>query len=333
MNERDGQTEKNKRMEIYKTLTRPAVFFFKQNAGILLGCVILFAVLSIATPRYFLASNNWMNILRQISTNFYLSIGVMLTILISGIDLSCGSTVALSGVICASLISINHIPVLPAVALSCFSGVAIGFLNGFVIAFTNIPPFVVTIATMNIARGAAYLYANGNPVRCTDLEFENIGLGYIGNIPLPVLYSLVFLVIMYFIMNKTKFGRHLYAVGGNRQAAIFSGISPQKVSMMIYTISGVLAAFAGVVLASRMGSGQPAVGVGYEADAVAASVLGGASMTGGVGKIGGMLFGCILLGMLNNGLNLLGVSSFWQYIAKGIAILLAVYIDMIRKKN
>jgi ribose transport system permease protein len=274
-----------------------------------------------------------MNILRQISTNFYLSIGVMLTILISGIDLSCGSTLALSGVICASLISINHIPVLPAIGLACISGVAIGFLNGFVIAFTSIPPFVVTIATMNIARGAAYLYASGNPVRVSDLQFENVGLGYAGPIPLPVIYSLVFLFIMYFIMNKTKFGRHIYAVGGNRQAAIFSGISPQKVSMLVYTISGVLAAFAGIVLASRMGSGQPAVGVGYEADAVAASVLGGTSMTGGVGKIGGMLFGCILLGMLNNGLNLLGVSSFWQYIAKGIAILIAVYIDMIRKRN
>jgi ribose transport system permease protein len=309
------------------------MFFLKQNAGILLGCVILFTGLSIATPQYFLASNNWMNILRQISTNFYLSIGVMLTILISGIDLSCGSTVALSGVICASLISINHLPILIAISLSCLSGVAIGFLNGFVIAFTSIPPFVVTIATMNIARGAAYLYANGNPVRCAELDFENVGLGYAGNVPLPVIYSLVFLVIMYFLMNKTKFGRYIYAVGGNRQAAIFSGISPAKISMLVYTISGTLAAFAGIVLASRMGSGQPAVGLGYEADAVAASVLGGTSMTGGVGKIGGMLFGCVLLGMLNNGLNLLGVSSFWQYIAKGSAILIAVYIDMIRKRN
>ena len=257
----------------------------------------------------------------------------MLAIILGGIDLSVGSVLAVSGVISASLITNNGMPVGAAILLGCLAGTAIGLLNGLIIAFTDMPPFVVTIATMNIGRGVAYLYANGNPIRVSNDTFEAIGLGYLGPIPLPVIYMAVILVFMYFLMNKSKMGSHIYAVGGNRQAAVYSGINVRKVIIFVYTLSGLAASWAGIVLASRMASGQPATGVGYEADAVAAAVLGGTSMTGGAGKVGGIVLGALLIGMLNNGLNLLGVNSFWQYVVKGTVILVAVYIDIFRKRK
>ena len=288
--------------------------YCRENIGIIVGCLLLGILLTFASEN-FMKVSNWTNVLRQISTNFYLSVGIMLAIILGGIDLSVGSVLAVSGVISASLITNN------------------GLLNGLIIAFTDMPPFVVTIATMNIGRGVAYLYANGNPIRVSNDTFEAIGLGYLGPIPLPVIYMAVILVFMYFLMNKSKMGSHIYAVGGNRQAAVYSGINVRKVIIFVYTLSGLAASWAGIVLASRMASGQPATGVGYEADAVAAAVLGGTSMTGGAGKVGGMVLGALLIGMLNNGLNLLGVNSFWQYVVKGTVILVAVYIDIFRKRK
>jgi ribose transport system permease protein len=195
------------------------------------------------------------------------------------------------------------------------------------------PPFVVTLAMQNICRGAAYLIADAKPIRLPMPAFERIGTGYIGVIPLPVIYTAILLLFLFFILNKTRLGRHIYAVGGNREAARFSGIKIYKVEIFVYTLSGFLAAFAGIALAARMASGQPAVGLGYETDAVAASVLGGTSMYGGVGTVGGIIIGALVIGILSNGLNLIGVNSFWQYIAKGVVILIAVYIDMFRKRK
>ena len=290
--------------------------YCRENIGIIVGCLLLGILLTFASEN-FMKVSNWTNVLRQISTNFYLSVGIMLAIILGGIDLSVGSVLAVSGVISASLITNNGMPVGAAILLGCLAGTAIGLLNGLIIAFTDMPPFVVTIATMNIGRGVAYLYANGNPIRVSNDTFEAIGLGYLGPIPLPVIYMAVILVFMYFLMNKSKMGSHIYAVGGNRQAAVYSGINVRKVIIFVY----------------RMASGQPATGVGYEADAVAAAVLGGTSMTGGAGKVGGMVLGALLIGMLNNGLNLLGVNSFWQYVVKGTVILVAVYIDIFRKRK
>ena len=306
--------------------------YCRENIGIIVGCLLLGILLTFASEN-FMKVSNWTNVLRQISTNFYLSVGIMLAIILGGIDLSVGSVLAVSGVISASLITNNGMPVGAAILLGCLAGTAIGLLNGLIIAFTDMPPFVVTIATMNIGRGVAYLYANGNPIRVSNDTFEAIGLGYLGPIPLPVIYMAVILVFMYFLMNKSKMGSHIYAVGGNRQAAVYSGINVRKVIIFVYTLSGLAASWAGIVLASRMASGQPATGVGYEADAVAAAVLGGPSMTGGAGKVGGMVLGALLIGMLNNGLNLLGVNSFWQYVVKGTVILVAVYIDIFRKRK
>lgn len=306
--------------------------YVRENIGIIIGCLILCVLLTCASDN-FMKVSNWTNVLRQITTNFYLGVGIMLAIILGGIDLSVGSVLAVSGVVSASLITNNGIPVWTAVLIGCLIGTSIGFVNGIIIAFTDMPPFVVTLATMNIGRGIAYLYANGNPIRVESTAYEAIGLGYLGPIPLPVIYMLLILGAMYLLMNKSRLGSHIYAVGGNRQAAIFSGIHVKKVIIIVYTISGLTASWAGIVLASRMASGQPATGVGYEGDAVAAAVLGGTSMTGGAGKIGGMVLGALLIGMLNNGLNLLGVNSFWQYVVKGVVILAAVYIDIFRKRK
>ena len=205
-------------------------------------------------------------------------------------------------------------------------------LNGVVVAKTQIPPFIVTLGMLNIARGIAYVSTGGQPVRVMNDSFNIIGAGYIGAIPLQVIYTLIFVIIISLILRKTKLGRHIYAIGGNITAARFSGIKIVFVTIFAYTLSGFLSGFSGVVLASRMYSGQPTAAQGFELDAIAACVLGGTSMRGGVGTIGGTVIGALIIGVLNNGLNLLNINSFWQLIVKGVVILLAVYIDLMKKR-
>ena len=303
----------------------------KENFGIIVGLLLLTVILSISNSNFFRASN-LINILRNMSTNFFLAAGVMLCIIVGGIDLSGGMVVAMSGCVAAVMVADVGMPVVPALLIGCFSGLLVGLLNGIISAFTQIPPFIVTLATMNIAKGAAYIVSGGTSVRVENDWFEQIGLGYLGDIPLPVIYSIILAILMYFLLNKTIIGNHVYAIGGNRQAAIFSGIDVKKVTIIMYVISGTLSGFAGVILAGRMCSGQPTVGVGYEGDAIAAAVLGGTSMLGGIGKVGGVFLGALLIGILSNGLNLLNINSFWQYVSKGVVILIAVYIDSLRKK-
>ena len=182
---------------------------------------------------------------------------------------------------------------------------------------------------MMIARGVGYIYSGGQSIRIFDESFTRIGTGYLGMIPYPVIYMFVFIVIMLVLVNRTRLGTYIYALGGNREAARLSGIAIKRVEIIVYTI----AAFAGIVLAARMYSGQPSVAQGYEMDAIAACVLGGISMSGGIGRISGTILGVIVIGIINNGLNLLGVNSFWQLVAKGVIIFLAVYVDMLKRKR
>ena len=214
-------------------------------------------------------------------------------------------------------------------------GVVSGAFNGLVISKTTIPPFIVTLAMMNIARGLAGVYTGGSPVRVVSKEWQWLGAGYIAVIPVPVIIMLIVFVLSIIIMNRTKIGRHIYAVGGNPLAARFSGINVSKVKFFVYTYSGIMAGLAGIILASRMYSGQPTAGDGAEMDAIAAVVVGGTSMSGGSGKLGGTLIGALIIGILSNGLNLMNVNSFWQTVVKGVVILLAVFLDYIRtlKKN
>ena len=320
------------RQNILKKAGMGGLGFVRENLGIVIGLAALCVFMSIASPA-FLTQENVLNILRQVSTNSNLALGMTLAIIICGIDLSVGSIVALAGTIAGGLIAFNNVPIPAAVLVGILVGTLAGLFNGVMIAYSGIPPFIVTLAMLNIARGAAYVYTGGQPIRVMKDSFNVIGAGYLGPIPLPVIYSFVFILATIVILNYTKLGRHIYAVGGNKEAARFTGIKIKTVEIFVYTFSGFMAAFSGVVLAARMFSGQPTVGQGFELDAIAAVVLGGTSMMGGIGKIGGTVLGVLVIGVLNNGLNLLNINSFWQLIVKGVVILAAVYVDMMKKSK
>ena len=306
--------------------------WFRQNIGILIGLAALMAIVCLFSESFFTASNMW-NILRQISTNALLAFGMTFVILIGGIDLSVGPLLAFSGVFAAYVMGTLGWPIWAAIAGSIILCSMVGMLNGVIVTKTGIAPFVVTLSVQQIFRGFAMLLANGAPIRIRDQGFINIGTTYIGPVAFPVIYMIIIMALCYVVLNKTQFGRHIYALGGNKTAARFSGIRTQRIEVMVYALSGFLAGVAGIVLAARMTAGVPATGDGYECDAIAAVVLGGASFTGGIGTIGGTLIGAIIIGVLNNGLNMLNVASFWQYVAKGVVILLAVMVDVLRKQS
>ena len=314
-----------------------ALNFFKENLGNIIALVVLciFLTLFPGTSQSFPTLKNVFNVLRQISINLLLACGMTMVIILGGIDLSVGSTIALSGVLAAGCVSRYNMSIPLAMLIGVLIGLVIGLFNGMVISKTTIPPFIVTLATMNIARGLSGVYTGGSPVRVVSKQWQWIGAGYLWIFPVPVIIMLIIFIISILIMNRTKIGRYIYAVGGNALAAKFSGISVSRVKFLVYTYSGLMAGLAGVILASRMYSGQPTAGEGAEMDAIAAVVVGGTSMSGGSGKLGGTLIGALIIGILSNGLNLMNVNSFWQTVVKGVVILLAVFIDYIRnmKKN
>ena len=309
------------------------VRLIRGNLGILIGLVLMCVVLSVITDS-FATANNIFNVMRQISVNVFLACGMTMVILIGGIDLSVGSVIAVSGCLCAGLITNNGIPATAAILISILAGTLVGAFNGFIVANTKIPPFIVTLAMMNVGRGFARIYTKATTILVTDDLFMWIGSGKIfGNIPIQIVFMLIVIVITAIILNKTKFGRNIYAVGDNMQAAVYSGINAKKVTFLVFTLSGLFAACAGILSAARTFSGQFSIGDGAEMDAISAVVLGGTSMTGGVGTIGGTIVGCLVIGVLNNGMNLLGIDSSWQYVVKGFVVLLAVYIDYIKKEK
>lgn len=306
--------------------------YFRANWGILLAFVAMCLIFSIFGNN-FLTTNNMVNLLRTCATNCYLAIGVQMAIILAGIDLTGGALAALTGVVCVFSFEDLGMPIVVAVLLAIAIGAIVGAINGTVVAYTGIHPFVVTLAMQSICRGSAYLLANGSPITTTNRSFTAMGTGYLGPIPLPVIYMAIFLILDFLLLNKTKTGRHIYAVGGNETAARFSGINVKKIKIFVWTVSGALAGFCGVVLAARLSSGQPSTGEGYETDAIAAAVLGGTSFFGGTGSVGGLLIGVLIIGVISNGLNLMHVNSYWQYVLKGIIIIAAVYFDMVKQKR
>lgn len=308
--------------------------YFKRNAGILIGLVALCVIISLRSDR-FLTQDNIMNVLRQISSNMYLACAMTMILIAGGIDLSVGSIVAITGVTAGTLLNLG-VPIPVMILICLLMGAVYGTVTGAIITSTTLPPFIVTYSMMQILRGATYVYTGGTTVRVDDRTFINLGTGYaFGFLPLPVIYLLVVFVIVFIVLNKTRLGRHIYAVGGNEKAAKFSGISVRKTRMFVYIFSGIMGALAGLVLCARSYSGNPLAGDGAEMDAIAACVLGGASMAGGYGFVGGTLIGALIIGLLNNGLNLMRIDSYWQIILKGIVILVAVYVDYVKnlKKN
>ena len=311
------------------------VKYFKDNIGIIIALVAMFIFLTVfpTTRSTFLTPKNMFNILRQNASNLFLATGMTMVIILGGIDLSVGSVIALSGVVAAGCVVNFGLPEAVGFIAAIAVGAAVGLFNGFIICKTDIPPFIVTLASMNITKGIALVLTGGAPIRCMTDAFKFPGAGYVGPVPTPVILMFIIFILAALMINKTQLGRHIYAVGGNVQAAKFSGISVQKVKFIVYAYTGVMAGIAGVVIASRLHSGQPTAGDGAEMDAIASVVVGGTSMSGGSGRIGGTLIGVLIIGVLNNGLNLMGVDSNFQYIVKGLVILLAVYVDFLRNKK
>lgn len=307
--------------------TNPIVGIVKNNVGILSVLVLLCVIVSIATSK-FLKPNNLISVLRQISINAYIALGMTLIIILGHIDLSVGAIVAMSGTLTVGFIVTQGLPIPVAILLGILLGMAAGMISGMIVTYFRVPAFIITMAMMNVCSGVAYVYSGGQATRINDDFFSAIGTGYLFNtIPLPVVYMIILIIVISFLLGKTKFGTYIYAIGGNREAARLSGVPIKKVEIAVFTISGVLSAFAGLVLCSRMYSGQPSVGSGYELDAIAACVLGGTSMSGGKGRISGTIFGAMVIGVISNGLNLIGVSSYWQLIVKGLIIACAVLLD------
>ena len=311
------------------------VKYFKDNIGIIIALIAMcvFMVVYPTTRTTFMTPKNLFNILRQNASNMFLATGMTMVIILGGIDLSVGSVIALSGVVAAGCVVNFGLPEAVGFIAAIAVGAAVGLFNGFIICKTDIPPFIVTLASMNITKGIALVLTGGAPIRCMTDAFKFPGAGYVGPVPTPVILMFIIFILAALMINKTQLGRHIYAVGGNVQAAKFSGISVQKVKFIVYAYTGVMAGIAGVVIASRLYSGQPTAGDGAEMDAIASVVVGGTSMSGGSGRIGGTLIGVLIIGVLNNGLNLMGVDSNFQYIVKGLVILLAVYVDFLRNKK
>jgi ribose transport system permease protein len=307
----------------------------------LIALLILCIVISVLSDKFLTVTNAW-NVMRQISVNVCISVGMTMVILAGGIDLSVGSVLALCGAIAAGLLKEGiEIPsanlfvgfTIPGVVvIALVAGSLIGAFNGFVITRFNVPPFVATLAMLTIARGLTMLWTQGFPISGLGERFTWIGTGWFLGIPVPVWISGIIVLIAIVITNRTRLGRYVYAIGGNESAATLSGINVMKVKLTVYAIAGGLAAAGGLIVTSRLDAAQPNAGLGYELDSIAAVVIGGTSLTGGKGSIGGTVLGAVIIGVLNNGLVLLDVSPFWQQVVKGAVILLAVIIDKAKAK-
>ena len=301
--------------------------FLAQN-GLIVGFILIILVLSLTAPRFF-HIKNLVNIVRQVSINGILAIGQTFVILLAGIDLSVGSGVGLAGVIAADMH--KHSPVLVFV-VPLLVGSFAGFVNGAVITRFRVPPFVITLGMMTVLRGVTFLFTNGQSIYNLPKWFKQLGQGDIWGFPIPVLVFVVMIFVGYVILNHTRFGRYVYAIGGNEEGARLSGVRTKSIILWSYVFCGFCTALAGVVLAARLNAGEPVAGTGYELDAIAAVVIGGTSLAGGQGTIIGTVIGALVIGVINNGLNLLNVHSYWQMVAKGAIIVLAVIIDQYKQR-
>lgn len=302
-----------------------------QKFGPLLALVLLFIVITVLNPS-FMEPNNILNLLRQTSINALIAFGMTFIILTGGIDLSVGSILALSSALMAGMMVSGLDPIL-AILVGILLGAIMGVINGILVSKGKMAPFIVTLATMTIFRGLTLVYTDGKPITGIgdSVMFQMLGRGYFLGVPVPAVVMIIAFLILWFLLHKTSFGRKTYAIGGNERASRISGIKVDRVKVAIYGLAGTMAAIAGAILTSRLNSAQPTAGQSYEMDAIAAVVLGGTSLSGGKGRLFGTLIGVLIIGTLNNGMNLLGVSSFYQQVVKGAVILIAVLLD--RKKS
>ena len=302
-----------------------------RRLGTLAGLVGLCLLLWILTP-HFLTVSNLLNVLEQTSINAVIALGMTFVILSGGIDLSVGSVLALSGVVMATLLQEGW-AVLPAMAAGLAIGFAFGAFNGIAIAWGRLPPFIATLGMMSIARGCALLFTEGRPVSGFEQSFRSLATARILGIPAPVVITAAVYLAARFVLSSTRFGRYVYAMGGNEEATRLSGVNVRLHKTLVYGVSGLTSAIAAVLLTARLNSAQPIAGIMYELDAIAATVIGGTSLSGGEGGVGGTLIGALIMGVLRNGLNLLGVSSFLQQVVIGLVIVFAVLLDTVLKSR
>ncbi|HUT94639.1 MAG TPA: ribose ABC transporter permease [Thermoguttaceae bacterium] len=308
----------------------------------LIALALMVLVMSLLSNKFVTPENGW-NILRQISVNLCLSIGMTLIILAAGIDLSVGAILALSGAVAAGLLKDGLVitplevqlqfTVFGSIVAGLLVGTAAGWFNGFVITRFRLPPFVATLGMFSIARGLTMLWTGGFPITGLGPQFGFLGTGVLLGIPMPVWISGSFVGVFVLVTRKTRFGRYIYAVGGNERAALLTGLRVDRIKLWVYTLGGLLAGAAGLIVTARLDSAQPNAGLGYELDSIAAVVIGGTSLSGGRGSIIGTVLGCLIIGVLNNGLFLLDVSPFWQQVVKGFVILAAVAIDKMSSRE
>ncbi|OYD07398.1 ABC transporter permease [Paludifilum halophilum] len=300
--------------------------------GIFLIFLALVALMSVLTPHFFNVYN-LINVVKQVSFIGIVAMGVTFVIITKGIDLSSGSLIALVSVIAASFAHPGDYPLFVPLLLGVGVGAFAGLINGTVSAKGMIPPFIATLGMMTAARGLALLYSDGRPIGNLSDSFLFLGSGDLFGIPFPIIVFLFVGLLMHLLLSNTKFGKHTYAIGGNEQAARICGINVDRHLILVYTLAGFLTGISALMLTARISAGQPSMGVMYELDAIAAAVIGGTSLTGGIGTIPGTMIGALIIGVLNNGLDLMNVSSYWQQILKGAIIVTAVLIDSRKNKK
>lgn len=304
--------------------------YWWDRVGIFVVLIAMVALMAAIAPN-FASVDNLLNIARSISVNAILAAGLTFVILTAGIDLSVGSIVAVSGVV-SVLTAMSGVPSPIAVVLGVLAGCVAGLVNGLLTAYLSLAAFIVTLGTMTFLRGLAYTMTGGQPIVSNTLGFRDIGNGYIAGIPAPVVIMVIVYLLAWFILERTRYGRHIYAVGGNAEAARLAGIKVKRVTASVYVIAGACAGLAGIIFAARVVSAQPTAGTGYELDAIAAVILGGTSLMGGRGRIIGTLIGSVILGVLSTGLILMNVPFFTQLLIKGVVIILAVAIDSLKQR-
>jgi ribose transport system permease protein len=313
-------------------LKNPAIKkMVKTKIGLVIGIFLICSVFSIASPNFF-APENFANIFRQTAVNILLTLGMTQALIMCNVDLSMGSVVALTAVVMGKIMGAGG-SVLSCMAVSLLIGMVVGFINGFNIAYFRLPPFIATLATQTICRGAAFLVTGGFPVAVKSDLIMKMGRGSVFGIPTPFLIALGFVVFTWIVLNKTRLGRYIYAVGGNREAARLAGINVQATMIYVHTMIGFMCSVAGMILMGRLASGAPNIATSYEQEAISASVLGGAVMTGGVGTAVGALLGSFFIGILNNGMTLLYINSYWQEVVRGLVILIVILISLFTQKK
>ena len=303
-----------------------------RSGGVIFILLLLGLIFSIGSED-FLTASNLLNVALQTSILAIISVGMTFTLLTAGIDLSVGSVMALAGALAAGLAARHGLSTPAAISLALLAGVVVGLINGLLIVKGEMPPFVATLAMLAVARGLTLVYTKGRPIAGLDDAFIWLGAGAILGVPAPVVIMALVAILSWIVLRYTRFGLHIYTTGGNEETTRLAGISTDRIKLAVYMISGFLAALAGILLTARLWSAQPNAAAGWELDAIAAPVIGGVSLFGGAGGVGGALIGSFIIGILSNGLNLMGISSYYQQVIKGVVFILAVSLDMLSKRR